>query len=93
MNELYNIDGLEFITHHTPTIKALNGCEFLTYKTPLGSEFVIAKDGWGTQICKDGCFFPTFIDFGSINSAVDYLRQNTLEAIAFFDRIESLVKK
>lgn len=88
MQTNYEVDGLEFIAHDVPTDSNPPGCEALTYKAPSGTQFVIAKDFMGTQICKAGRFFPPpFTNYSSIDDAVNYLRAHTSEAIIFFDGV------
>lgn len=48
------------------------------------TQFVIAKDSVGTQICQSGKFFPDPRDFGSVEAALEYLEAHEDEAIAFF---------
>jgi 2-iminoacetate synthase ThiH len=86
--EKYKINGLELIDY-SPPFKDARGveCEAISYKTPSNSKFSVAKDFMGTQICKNGCFFPGFCNFRSVEDAVKYLRENTPAAIKFFDKV------
>jgi hypothetical protein len=87
--EKYRIDSLDLI-RYTPPFKDEGGveCEAIGYRTSSNSEFSVAKDMMGVQICRRGHFFPKFVSFGSIEDAVDYLRKNTPAAIDFFDKVE-----
>lgn len=93
LDEKFVVEGLELIAHSAPKEPGFEGYEALKYKTPSGSEFVIAKDVMSCQICKYGAFFPGFVNFGTIERAVDYLRQHTSDAVRFFDEVEKLERK
>ncbi len=92
IDKAYHVEGLELIAHSKPDSPEYKGCESLTYKTPSGSKFAIAKDDWGIQIASNGCFFPPYGtpahgSFKSLKHATDYLREHTTEAIVFFDEV------
>ena len=87
MSDEYQVEGLDLIKHDVPTMPGFEGCEALTFSTPSGARLTVAKDSMGVQICNDGQFFPGFVDYRTLEAAVDYLRANTEDAIAFFDNV------
>ena len=82
--EEYFVDGLEAVHYSKPD----DTCEAVTYKTPNGIHFTLAKDFMGIQFCKRGCFWPAqFTAFHSMAQAVEALKGNTTPAIAFFEAV------
>jgi hypothetical protein len=88
--ENYLINGLEAVSYSKPDKRS----EAVSYKTPNGTSFVIAKDFLGIQICMRGQFWPPpFTSFPNMGIAVEYLRAATNSAIDFFDEMKSLLDK
>jgi len=79
----YSVEGLEASNHSDPG--GLN--EAVDYTTPNGTKFALAKDFLGIQFCMNGCLWPPSITtFPSMEEAVDYLKENTVDAIEFFEK-------
>lgn len=85
----YSIEGLEITGYSKPDDK----CEAVEYMTPNGAKFTIAKDFMGIQICKGGYFWPIFMPFSSMTSAVGYLRNHLILATAFFNEVARMEDK
>ena len=79
----YLVEGLE-----TSSYSKLNeSTEAVNYTTPNGTKFALAKDFMGIQFCMGGRFWPPpFSAFPSMEEAVDYLKENTVDAIEFFEK-------
>lgn len=80
--EEYLVEGLEAVHYDKPDDK----CEAVTYVTPNGTRFALAKDFMGIQICMNGIFWPAvFPSFPSMTNAAEHLRKHTSSAVAVFD--------
>ena len=78
IKEQFYIDGLKVVNYdQAGTARAV------TYKAGK-LKFHVAQDSFGTQICKDGYFFPDRKSLGTLEQGVEYLRAHTQEAIEFF---------
>lgn len=77
----YDIKGMRLVEYHLDDPKF----RYVKYK---GFLFIIsiATDSMGTQICHNGQFFGR-MDFPSLEVAVDYLRDNRINAIKFFRKV------
>lgn len=81
----YLIDGLEAIHYSKPDDRS----EAVKYKTPNGTDFVIARDMMGVQICKGGVFWPPpFTSFRTMIEAIELLKINVSNAITYFDKVK-----
>ena len=88
MQDNYEVKGLELIAHDVPTEPSLKGCESITYQTSSGSKLSVVKDSMGVQICRQGVFYPGYFKcYDSVAAAVNDLRENTQQAIDFFDQL------
>ncbi|MBT3720566.1 hypothetical protein HN789_00640 [archaeon] len=90
MQDNYHIDELVLVENNLgKSGTELSKEESLVYRTAKhGSHFAVVKMLGSAMICKSGNFFPSPESvFASIDSAVTYLRQNSVEARIFFDRI------
>ncbi len=82
----YIVNGIEAVNYSKPDSKS----EAVSYITPNGAKFTIAKDFMGIQICANGRFWPPPpLSFKSMEAAVKFLKENTSSAIAFFDEVQT----
>ncbi len=77
----YQVNRLRAFGHCRPN----KHTEAVNYETPNGAKFSLAKDMMGTQFCAAGRLWPDGRSWPSMEAAVEYLKEHTLEAIGFFD--------
>lgn len=79
--EQYIIEGLNTLGH----VRLNDVTEAVDFQTPKGTKFFLARDMMGIQFCAEGMVWPSTKGLPSMEDAMNHLKENLEEAIAFFD--------